>query len=160
MNRGFGGSEYSDANYYFSLIVAPYRPQIVVVYEGDNDLVDDKSPATVYGDFEKFMEKASTLSGKPPVLVIAAKPSPSRWKFKEDYLKLNSLEADYCSKHEGNYFIDIFGDMLGENGRPMPDLYRADSLHMTSKGYAIWKSKLDPYLRKFYDAKKVISSTQ
>ncbi len=156
MNRGFGGSEYSDANYYFNLIVAPYKPQIVVVYEGDNDLVDNKTPEMVYGDFEKFMEKTTTLPGNPPVLVIAAKPSPSRWKYKDDYLKLNSMEADYCKRHDNDFFIDIFNSMLGDNGRPEPDLYRQDSLHMLAKGYAIWKSKLDPYLEKYYDPGKVM----
>jgi lysophospholipase L1-like esterase len=44
-------------------------------------------------------------------------------------------------------FIDVFSPMLGENGRPRPSLYVADSLHMTPDGYAIWRAQVAPYLR-------------
>src|SRR5215472_3812164 len=38
INRGFGGSEFSDLDLYVSRIVIAYHPRAVVVYEGDNDL--------------------------------------------------------------------------------------------------------------------------
>src|SRR3979411_1509384 len=38
INRGFGGSQYSDLNQYAKRIVIAYRPRAVVAYEGDNNL--------------------------------------------------------------------------------------------------------------------------
>jgi lysophospholipase L1-like esterase len=32
--------------------------------------------------------------------------------------------------------------MLGEDGRPRKELLRADGLHMTDAGYAIWNEKV------------------
>jgi hypothetical protein len=38
INRGFGGSQIAHVNQYASRIVIPYRPRVVVLYAGDNDL--------------------------------------------------------------------------------------------------------------------------
>ena len=45
VNRGFGGSEFSDLDEYAKRIVVAYKPKAVVVYEGDNDL-SQGSPKT------------------------------------------------------------------------------------------------------------------
>jgi len=37
--------------------------------------------------------------------------------------------------------------MLGSDGRPLPDIFIEDGLHMNAKGYAIWKDVVRPYLR-------------
>lgn len=160
MNRGFGGSQISDVNYFFNNVVAPYKPQMIVLYAGDNDIADGKKPEEILGDLKEFVEKVRDLSAGIPVLFISAKPSPSRWELKAVYEQFNSLAREYCKSEKNVYFIDIFRAMLGENGRPVPALYVQDSLHMTSKGYAIWKSKVDPYMKKFYDPGKVVSDKQ
>ncbi|UCG48928.1 MAG: hypothetical protein JSU94_03925, partial [Phycisphaerales bacterium] len=38
INRGFGGSQISDVNYYAKRIVLKYEPQVIVFYAGDNDV--------------------------------------------------------------------------------------------------------------------------
>lgn len=43
-------------------------------------------------------------------------------------------------------YVDVFTPMLGPDGRPRPDLYAADGLHMSPAGYAIWKDILRPSL--------------
>jgi hypothetical protein len=48
INRGFGGSEMSDAVHYAARIVLPYHPRIIVLYEGDTDFLEGTcSPRTV-----------------------------------------------------------------------------------------------------------------
>src|SRR5580692_2541696 len=56
-NRGFGGSQMSDAIYYFDRIVAPYQPGLIVLYEGANDISDHKTPEQVFHDFKAFVAK-------------------------------------------------------------------------------------------------------
>jgi hypothetical protein len=36
--------------------------------------------------------------------------------------------------------------MLNENGVPEPELFLEDSLHMTEKGYLIWKEQIRPFV--------------
>ena len=38
--------------------------------------------------------------------------------------------------------------MLDVGGNTIPAIYVEDSLHMNSKGYAIWKKAIKPYLLK------------
>ena len=58
INRGFGGSQIADVNQYADRIVIPYRPRAVVLYAGENDLLEwrSKSPETVSGDFKRFVQ--------------------------------------------------------------------------------------------------------
>ena len=46
INRGFGGSELADVVFYADRIVIPYHPRLVVLYAGENDLWDGKTPRT------------------------------------------------------------------------------------------------------------------
>jgi hypothetical protein len=54
INRGFGGSQMSDLNFYFERIVTKYNPKVILVYEGDNDLAAGESPLSVFEDFKIF----------------------------------------------------------------------------------------------------------
>ena len=36
--------------------------------------------------------------------------------------------------------------MIGENGRPIPDLFVSDSLHLSTKGYDLWSSIANSFL--------------
>lgn len=37
------------------------------------------------------------------------------------------------------HFINVFDQMLDEQNKPMKELYQPDGLHMSSKGYELWK---------------------
>jgi lysophospholipase L1-like esterase len=38
--------------------------------------------------------------------------------------------------------------MLTPGGKPMPDIFVSDNLHMNRKGYAIWQQAIQPFLVK------------
>src|SRR5512143_2442498 len=44
INRGFGGSTLPDVLHYFDRVVVPYKPMLILLYEGDNDLAQLRSP--------------------------------------------------------------------------------------------------------------------
>src|SRR5689334_8599380 len=52
INRGFGGSRLSDCVHYLDRLVIRYRPRLVLVYAGDNDLAEGRSAADVLRQFE------------------------------------------------------------------------------------------------------------
>ena len=47
INRGFGGSALPDSTYYADRIVWPYKPNLIVMYAGDNDINDGATPEQV-----------------------------------------------------------------------------------------------------------------
>ncbi|HLF36284.1 MAG TPA: GDSL-type esterase/lipase family protein [Cyclobacteriaceae bacterium] len=158
INRGFGGSQISDVNYYFKDIAAPYIPQMVILYAGENDLAAGKTPGEVLADLKIFVGKVREISNQVTILYISAKPSPLRWELKSKIDEFNLAASQYCQSIENVYYIDIFNPMLGKDGRPVGELYVEDNLHMSPKGYFIWKKKISPYLKKYYNRQAVISA--
>ncbi len=81
INRGFGGSEFSDLDQYANRIVVAYRPRAVVVYEGDNDLAtgSPKTPEMVAADFRKFVQIVHGALPETWIYIVAIKPSKLRW---------------------------------------------------------------------------------
>lgn len=148
LNRGFGGSLFSDAIYYFNDIVKPYNPRKIIIYEGDNDLASNMTPEAVFNDFKTFIKLILKNIDKPEIAVIGPKPSPQRWHLKEQYESLNSKIEKYCDNHKNMTYIDVYNHMLNDNGKPYPEIFLSDSLHMNEKGYTIWKELVQPFIEK------------
>ena len=148
INRGFGGSQIADSNHFARRIVHPYKPRQIVFYAGDNDVAAGKSPEKVLTDFQQFVKTVRAKLPKARVSFIAIKPSLSRWKLSGKMAMANSLVRNACSKNKRLDYIDIWQPMLGENGKPRPDLFLRDGLHLNAKAYALWTSIVKPYLAK------------
>ncbi len=147
-NRGFGGSQVSDSIYYFNRIVVPYKPKVIVLYAGSNDIAARKTPEQVIEDCETFVHKVETALPQTRVAFISINASPSRWKDREKVMEANRAIADFMAQGDQRAFIDIYPAMLDAAGQPRPELYVKDRLHMNAKGYAIWTSIIGAYLDK------------
>ena len=55
INRGFGGSELADSVHFADRIVTPYKPRLIVLFAGTNDINAGKSPEQVFSDFKAFV---------------------------------------------------------------------------------------------------------
>src|SRR5882762_2255584 len=77
INRGFGGSEIADSTFYVDRIVIPYRPKIVILYAGDNDLANVKTPQQVFGDYKAFVSRVQRKLPATKIAFISIKPSPA-----------------------------------------------------------------------------------
>ena len=61
--------------------------------------------------------------------------------------KANALMRTYSESHRGLVFVEVGPSMLGSDGKPRPELFVEDGLHMTPAGYAIWNRLVRPYLQ-------------
>lgn len=148
LNRGFGGSHFSDAIYFLGEIVKPYKPKKIIIYEGDNDIASGKTLEVIFNDFRRLIEMIQEELGDPEIAVISPKPSPSRWHLKGEYESLNRMMENYCKNHDKLTYIDVYTHMLNGSGKPEPELFVSDSLHMNEKGYKLWKDLVLPFLYK------------
>lgn len=147
INRGFGGSELFDSVFYADRIVIPYRPRMVVLYAGDNDLKAGKSPEKVFADFQAFVAKVHAALPQARIVYIAIKPSPSRWSIKDKVVAANALIAAECKRDPRLAFADVYTPMLNEKGEPRPELFVKDMLHLNEAGYAVWKPIVGKLIR-------------
>ena len=79
---------------------------------------------------------------------ISLKPSPSRPLTMNNEIIANGMIKNYISKHRNAAFVDVFYKMLNAEGRPIPDIFESDSLHMNAGGYKIWQKEIQPFLKK------------
>lgn len=148
LNRGFGGSELSDVRYFTDRVILPYQPKQIVLYAGENDIATGKQ--TARQTYTRFVNLFRYVRKKLPdatFTYLAIKLSPSRRTFWPAMNEANRLISRFLRTKSNAQFVDIRPAMLGPNGQVVSDLFRADSLHMTEKGYQQWVPVLRPYLK-------------
>jgi lysophospholipase L1-like esterase len=147
INRGFGGSQLADAAHFAPRIVVKYEPRLVVLYAGDNDIAAGKGPERVAADFRDFVGAVRKGLPKARILFLSIKPSPRRWALREKAAKANALIEEQCKQDEGLLYLDVATPLLGKDGRPRPELFREDGLHLNARGYELWAAVLRPHLK-------------
>jgi lysophospholipase L1-like esterase len=145
VNRGFGGSQIADAYNFADRIIIPYKPRQIILYSGTNDINSGKDPDLVFGDLVALLTRIKRALPDTKIGVIAVAPTPSRWNQIDKQRRFNELAKAYCQRR-GMDFIDVSRAMLGSDGKPLPDIFVADKLHLNQNGYAIWKKAVEPYL--------------
>lgn len=148
LNRGFGGSRMQDVAAYVDQLVLPYKPHLVVVYAGDNDLAEGRTPQEVLDSFIQFAERVRAKLPGTRIAYVSIKPSPRRAALMPQATQANTLIASYTAATPNLDFIDIYSRMLDDDGQPRGDLYSSDALHMNEAGYALWRSAIAPHLSK------------
>jgi lysophospholipase L1-like esterase len=148
LNRGFGGSQMTDLLYFFDKLILPYRPSMIFIYEGDNDLASKKTTEQILATADSLLTLIRTqVSKKVPVVFISAKPSLSRWTMKDQYVAFNSSLKAWTESKKNVRFVDVWTPMLDANGEPRKDIFIEDGLHMNKTGYDIWAAVIRPYLK-------------
>ena len=148
INRGFGGSEFSDLLHYADRVIYNYEPSKIFIYEGDNDLAAGETVESILKEAKKLREEIKSRLPGTTVIFISPKPSLSRWELKEKYEDLNKGLREYSQTTPQTQFADVWTAMLNDNGEVLEHVFLEDGLHMNSEGYQIWQSVLRPYLGK------------
>jgi lysophospholipase L1-like esterase len=147
INRGFGGSQIADSVQFAERILIPYRPRVVVLYAGDNDIASGKSPEQVLADYQAFVDKVRGALPKTRIVFIAIKPSTKRWNLVEKMREANRRIRAVTDQDSLQEFVDIDRPMIGDDGRPKPELLASDGLHLSEQGYKVWSSLVRPHLK-------------
>ena len=147
LNRWFGGSTLADVVFYEDRILLPYHPRLVVLYAGDNDIASGRPPERVLRDYRAFVARLRSAYPATRLAFISIKPSPARRAYIARARDANQGIRAEIARDTLPVYIDVFAPMLDSTGQPRPELFGPDSLHMTRKGYLLWRSLLAPVVR-------------
>jgi lysophospholipase L1-like esterase len=150
INRGFGGSQISDVNYFAGRIVLPYKPKVIVFYAGDNDIAAGKSARQVFDDYQKFLKLLHEKLPGTRIIYIGIKPSRSRWSLWPVMKEANDMIRDFSAKDTRLFYFDSAAPLLGTDGKPKEELFLKDQLHLNDKGYEVWTRLLHPVIKKAF----------
>lgn len=146
LNRGFGGSQYSDLVHYYDRVIKPYKPRAIVLYSGDNDTAEGRSASEIHASFCELMRRIRDDFADVLVVVISIKPSHARWALWPTMQNANALIEGECRRGRGMRFVDIGPALLGEDGMPRAALFEKDGLHLNSDGYRVLAELIRPVL--------------
>jgi lysophospholipase L1-like esterase len=146
INRGFGSSRIADSTYYAGQIIVPYRPRLIIMYAGDNDIAEGNTAEHVIDDFKAFVVRVRRDLPHVAIAYLSIKPSVARAAMWPQMRAANAGIAAWARTQKDVTFIDVAVKMLDAHGKPRPELLRDDGLHMQAAGYAIWIDAIKPVL--------------
>jgi lysophospholipase L1-like esterase len=147
IKRGFGGSRLADCAENLGQLVTQYKPRQVVVYAGENDLTEGRTPRQVFDSFVAFVRGVHDLLPETQITYVSIKPSPLRAALMPQVREANRLIAEYVADRPRLDYIDVYSKMIDSHGRARSDLFVDDALHLNAAGYALWREEIASRLR-------------
>jgi lysophospholipase L1-like esterase len=138
INAGFGGSEIRDSTRFADRLIVPHAPRAIVFYAGDNDLANKRTPEQLRDDFAAFVKHVRAKLPQTRILYLPVKPSLARLKLFEVQQTANRMIKGLCEADPLLTYVDIVPATLGTDGKPRPEFFQKDGLHLTDAGYAAW----------------------
>jgi lysophospholipase L1-like esterase len=135
INRGFGGSEIVDSTHFASRIIFPYRPQMIFLRAGGNDLWAGKTPEQVFADFKDFVAEINSKLPKAQIGFISLSPSIARLKQSDREQAVNKMVKQFAQQKPTVKYIDTWSVPLGSNNEPSEEFFLPDKLHFNDAGY-------------------------
>jgi lysophospholipase L1-like esterase len=147
IQRGFGGARLSDCADLVPSLVLPYQPRLVVLYAGENDLAEGATPHDLLAHFTRFVQQVQAALPATRIAYMSIKPSPLRLAHMTAMREANLLIQTFVLKDDRLDYIDVHTAMLDLDGRPRPELYVRDQLHLSTEGYGLWRQIVSAHLR-------------
>jgi lysophospholipase L1-like esterase len=159
IQHGFGGAKLNDIVHYAQRLVNAYKPRAVVVFAGTNDIdpAASKTPETLLASYQAFVGKIRADQPDLPVFYIGITPTPLRWTAWPIAQQTNQLIEEWARTDPNLHFIDTSGALMGDNGEPNPDNYIFDGLHLSDRGYSIWREIIRQRLLDDLGGNKVVT---
>ena len=140
IQRGYGGAHFRDMVFFTDRILADHPLSMVVCFVA-NDISGsgkDGTPQEVLKLFKYFIKQVRAKHPSIPIMQVAITPTQSRWLLWPQINVVNQLIKAYCEKTENLYFINTVPEFLDEHGKPKPQWFVGDQLHLNKKGYEVW----------------------
>lgn len=127
--------------------ISIYKPEKIFLMVGINDLNDGADKDTILKNYKSIINNIITNSPNTEIFIQSVLPINDSYKGKannEDIISLNTSLQEI----KGNkiVFINIYDEFVDKNNKLKADL-STDGLHLNYKGYTLWKSILDEYIK-------------
>jgi lysophospholipase L1-like esterase len=146
INRGIDSFTTPDLIHFADRLVLPYKPRMIVLHVGGNDVTQGRTPEQVVGDFKAFVAKVRPALPNVPIAFSSLTPGPGRWNQAEVRKATNLAVKQFVATQKNLLFIDLWDAMLTPDGQPREDLWVEDRIHPNHEGYLIRVRIMRPLL--------------
>lgn len=142
IQRGYGGSKYSDVAVFAERLICPHQYRALVIFVG-NDVSGkpgDHSPQAVESLVRYIVGVSHRHRSDAPVLLIEVTPTEKRWEVWPKIRRVNDRLREVALSSANTYFVATAGHFLDPSGHPRSELFVDDQLHLNSDGYDLWSN--------------------
>ncbi|MDE5624937.1 MAG: hypothetical protein K2I61_01295, partial [Muribaculaceae bacterium] len=147
IRRGVSGTKAIDLYNYRDLLIAPFNPKRIIIYEGDNEIGFKWEVDEMMDAMKRLFFEVRRMKPEAEIYMVSIKPSPVRVKNLAKIQKVNSLIKEFVESQPNAGYIDIHTPMLDADGNPRPELFLKDGLHPAKEGYDIWREQFGKVIK-------------
>ncbi|HEV8443217.1 MAG TPA: GDSL-type esterase/lipase family protein [Steroidobacteraceae bacterium] len=148
INRGIDSFQLRDMIHYVDRLTIRYRPRLIVMHVGGNDVHNGRTPAQLLEDFKTFVSLVRAKLPQVPIVFSSTTPGPARWDEAPQRVETNRVIREYIATQPDLKFVDLWDAMLTPDGKPREDIWVADRVHPNHAGYLIRVKLTRPLLGK------------
>lgn len=141
VNHGFGGSTVDELLYYYSRMVKPYSPSMVVLRTGFNDVMMGLSPEQVWFLTERLLAWLKTDFPDAQIVLLEnydnRLPNDAQMEQIRSYnlhLRNFAEQTDRVYSLEMNHFVYERGSDIGIREK-LRNVFVSDGIHLTDEAY-------------------------
>jgi lysophospholipase L1-like esterase len=147
VNHGFGGSAIPDVIHYYREVVSIYRPEVVIVYAGENDIARGESPDQVIKDITTLLERLHVDLPHAHIVYLSLKTGGARLYLWPKMQTINAAIREKAERERAFDFLDVANPLFGPDGLPDNRYFFGDHIHLSPKGYDVWNTIVNAYLK-------------
>lgn len=145
-NRGVGGDTSRGVLFRFKEDVLDLKPRAIVLLVGGNDLSAHGDPAAAAGNMAAMLDLVQAYDPNLPVILGQGPPSadpkaPHKPGARAD---LNARIAKVAEGRKNVMLLDLFTIVSTPEGKPVPEYFAPDLVHLNAAGYQKWLEVLVP----------------
>jgi lysophospholipase L1-like esterase len=146
INRGIDSFTTEDLVSFTNRLVLPYKPRLIVLHVGGNDVTTGRTPQQVLSAFQAFVHQVRAALPSVPIAFSSLTPGPGRWSQAAQRRQTNLLIKNYVATEPGLMFVDLWEAMLTPEGGPREELWVEDRIHPNHDGYLLRVKIMKPIL--------------
>ena len=146
VNRGIDSFQSPDLLHYLDRLVLRYKPRLIVLHIGGNDVHNGRTAPQVLADFRSFVDRVRAELPRVPIAFTSITPSPGRWSEASVRREANALIKSYVATQAHLHFIDLWDAFLNPDGTPNDRLFVEDRIHPNHDGYRVRVAIMRPLL--------------
>jgi lysophospholipase L1-like esterase len=138
-NRGIGGDVTRGLLFRFQEDVLDLNPRAIVLLIGQNDLSAHANVEDVLGNLELLLDMAAAKAPNAPVILCTHPPRDNPKAPLRDPADLARVNEGIFRIAQGRpnvSVLDLFPVLAAEDGKPHPDYFVQDRMHISPAGYA------------------------
>jgi hypothetical protein len=145
-NRAIGGSKTANILEHADALILQYKPAVVVLYAGINDLSEGVSRGDVESNLTRLVAVINNALPETRIVyagVIKSHVAPQNWEIIDGAnATLQALAANNASLD----YIDLSPVLYDESGELLPGMVQKDGLHLEAAAYAEFAKHIKPII--------------